>query len=63
MQRIPIIERSNLKETAANHGFEYAPGKGVSGWNERAYYQFSLDQIEGEIEKLGVLVNTVEEEE
>jgi glutathionylspermidine synthase len=50
MQRIPITERPNLKEAAAEHGFEYKDEKGVTGWNENAYYQFSLDQIEGEIE-------------
>ncbi|MBP02646.1 MAG: hypothetical protein CMM25_07540 [Rhodospirillaceae bacterium] len=50
MQRIHISERSNLKESAHEHGFEYIAGKGVPGWNESAYYQFSLDQIEAEIE-------------
>jgi glutathionylspermidine synthase len=50
MQRIPITERLNLKDAAVEHGFEYIPGKGMTGWNENFYYQFSLEQIESEIE-------------
>lgn len=50
MQRIPATERPDLAQAAAEHGFEFQPGEGVTGWDESAYYQFSLRQIEEDIE-------------
>ena len=49
MQRIPVNERSDLARAAAEHGFEYQAGKGVTGWDERAYYHFSGRQIEEDL--------------
>ena len=50
MHRIPIAERPNMIVAAAEHELEYIPGKGISGWDERAYYQFTSRQIEEDIE-------------
>ena len=46
MQRISVTERPNLHEVAVEHELEYAAGKGIKGWDESAYYQFSMAQIE-----------------
>ena len=51
MQRISVTERPNLHEVAVEHELEYAAGKGIKGWDESAYYQFSMAQIENEIVK------------
>ncbi len=50
MQRIPVTERPNLSDIAAMHELEYIVGKGINGWDETAYYQFSMRQIEEDIE-------------
>lgn len=50
MQRIPILERPNLSMIAAEHDIEYIEGKGIAGWDESAYYQLSMRQIEEDIE-------------
>jgi glutathionylspermidine synthase len=50
MRRIPVSERSNLARAAEEHGFEFDPDSGVTGWDESAYYQFSPRQIEEDIE-------------
>ncbi|MDA0239192.1 MAG: glutathionylspermidine synthase family protein [Proteobacteria bacterium] len=50
MKRIPATERPDLAQAAVEHGFEFKPGEGVTGWDESAYYQFSLRQIEEDIE-------------
>ena len=50
MQRIPIAERPNLIGAAVKHELEYIPGKGIVGWDESAYYQFTSRQIEEDIE-------------
>jgi len=49
MQRIPVRERSGLAAAAAEHGFEYSTGDGVTGWDESAYYQFTLRQIDEDL--------------
>lgn len=51
MRRIPVQQRSGLKQTALEHGYEYRDGDGVPYWDETAYYQFTLQQIEEGIEK------------
>lgn len=51
MRRIPVQQRPDLKKTALEHGYDYLEGEGVPFWNETAYYQFSLSQIEEGIEK------------
>jgi glutathionylspermidine synthase len=50
MRRISITERPNLISIADEHDLEYIAGKGVNGWDESFYYQFSLHQIEKDIE-------------
>lgn len=50
MQRIPVIQRPDLAAAAAQHGFEFDSVTGMNGWNETAYYQFTLRQIEDDIE-------------
>jgi glutathionylspermidine synthase len=50
MQRIPVSERSDLARAAEEHGFEFDSAKGVTGWDESAYYQFTPRQIEDDIE-------------
>ena len=52
MQRIPAIQRVNLELAAKEHGLEYTAGHGISGWDESAYYQFTLRQIEEDIESV-----------
>ena len=49
MQRIPVTERPNLADVAAEHELEYNAGQGVTGWDESAYYQFTPQQIEEDI--------------
>ena len=50
MQRIPVTERPNLADAAAEHELEYSDSKGITGWDESAYYQFTPQQIEEDIE-------------
>ena len=50
MQRIPATQRVNLELAAREHGLEYISGEGITGWDESAYYQFTLQQIEEDIE-------------
>ena len=50
MQRIPVTERPNLADAAAKHELEYSDSKGITGWDESAYYQFTPQQIEEDIE-------------
>jgi glutathionylspermidine synthase len=50
MQRIPTTERPDLESAATEHGLEYHAEKGITGWDESAYYQFSAAQIEQELD-------------
>ncbi|MGY9005189.1 MAG: glutathionylspermidine synthase family protein [Alphaproteobacteria bacterium] len=50
MKRISVTERADLERAAAQHGLEFLAGKGITGWDESAYYQFTLRQIEEDIE-------------
>lgn len=50
MQRVPVAERTDWKQTAAEHGFEFHTMDGAVYWDESAYYRFSLKQIEQDIE-------------
>ena len=50
MQRIPIKPRSNLEEAAIKHGFVSDSVTGIPYWDESAYYQFTLRQIEDDLE-------------
>ncbi|MFQ3197046.1 MAG: glutathionylspermidine synthase [Paraglaciecola sp.] len=51
MLRIPIKERSNWQRKAADFGFNFHTMHGQPYWDESAYYQFSLQQIEQDIEQ------------
>ena len=50
MKRIRVAERSNWKKTAELMGFNFHTINGERYWDESSYYQFTLDQIEKDIE-------------
>jgi len=50
MQRHPIAPRPDLATRAREAGFDFATTDGAIYWDERAYYSFSLRQIEDHIE-------------
>ena len=50
MQRIPCPERDDWRVTAEQTGFDFHSIDGERYWDERAYYAFTLDQIERQIE-------------
>ncbi len=50
MFRMPIKERPNWEDRADEFGFMFHSMHGERYWDERAYYQFSLQQIENDIE-------------
>jgi glutathionylspermidine synthase len=50
MQRIICSERDDWRTTADETGFEFHTIDGERYWDERAYYAFTLDEIERQIE-------------
>lgn len=50
MYRIPVLERPDWQKRAQEFGFEFHTMYGEKYWDETAYYQFSLEQIERDIE-------------
>jgi glutathionylspermidine synthase len=50
MQRIVCPERDDWRATAESTGFDFHTIDGERYWDERAYYAFSLGEIEHEIE-------------
>lgn len=50
MFRMPIQERSNWHDLAEEFGFHFHTLYGDRYWDESAYYQFSLQQIEQDLE-------------
>ncbi|MCF2949682.1 glutathionylspermidine synthase family protein [Paraglaciecola aquimarina] len=50
MLRINIKERENWQRKAADFGFKFHTMYGETYWDETAYYQFSLQQIEQDLE-------------
>lgn len=50
MIRMPIKERPDWREKAKDFGFKFHTMYGKAYWDETAYYQFSLEQIEQGIE-------------
>ncbi len=50
MQRHAIQPRQNLDARARETGFEFATIDGTVYWDERAYYAFTLEQIETQLE-------------
>jgi glutathionylspermidine synthase len=51
MQRITCPERSDWRTTAEETGFDFHTIDGERYWDERAYYAFTLDEIERQIEE------------
>jgi glutathionylspermidine synthase len=51
MQRIPCDERPDWKAKAAEAGFTFHTIDGARYWDERAYYAFTLEEIERDIEE------------
>jgi hypothetical protein len=49
MQRIPCPERDDWQATAKAAGFDFHTMDGERYWDERAYYAFTLDEIERRI--------------
>src|SRR6202000_1807808 len=50
MKPISCSERSDWRDTAQACGFEFHSIDGERYWDERAYYAFTLDEIERQIE-------------
>ena len=50
MQRIACFERDDWRTTAEATGFDFHTLDGERYWDERAYYAFTLDEIERQIE-------------
>ncbi|WP_419174270.1 glutathionylspermidine synthase family protein [Desulfosediminicola sp.] len=50
MFRIPIAPRPDWERTAHNLGFKFHTLYGEPYWDETAYYQFTLEQIEKDLE-------------
>jgi glutathionylspermidine synthase len=51
MKRVACAERANWREIAEQSGFDFHTIDDAPYWVESAYYQFSLEQIERDIEK------------
>ncbi|MGL4957562.1 MAG: glutathionylspermidine synthase family protein, partial [Plesiomonas sp.] len=51
MFRIPCKERPHWRQQAAEFGFGFHTMYGEPYWDETAYYQFSLQQIEEDLEQ------------
>ena len=50
MLRIPATERPDLERVAKEHNFEFKANGGIPFWDESIYYQFTLKQIEEDLE-------------
>lgn len=50
MRRRSIMPRENWREIAERHGFYFHHVNGALYWDESAYYEFSLRQIEDDLE-------------
>ncbi|HWU53280.1 MAG TPA: glutathionylspermidine synthase family protein [Tahibacter sp.] len=50
MRRIAIAERPDWRDTATQLGFRFHTIDGEPYWDERAYYAFTLHQIENDLE-------------
>jgi glutathionylspermidine synthase len=62
MQRIPCDERADWRETAEKVGFQFHTIDGERYWDERAYYAFTLKQIEEDLEAATAELNGMCEE-
>lgn len=50
MKKIHCAERPDWQQTAESLGFLFHTIDGEPYWDERAYYQFTLEQIERDLE-------------
>ncbi len=50
MRRVSIAERPHWRRSAEESGFMYHSMDGITYWDERAYYAFTLRQIEDDLE-------------
>ncbi len=50
MKRIKTTERNNWRKSAEEFGFNFHTMYGEAYWDESAYYQFTLEQIENDLE-------------
>ena len=50
MQRLACPERDDWRITAEERGFDFHTIDGERYWDERAYYAFTLEEIERQIE-------------
>jgi glutathionylspermidine synthase len=50
VRRIPISERPGWREAAERDGFSFHHEGGERYWDERAYYSFTLEEVERDIE-------------
>ncbi len=50
MRRVPVAQRPNLTQSADAHGYTVDATGCIPYWNESAYYQFTLRQIEDDLE-------------
>ncbi|WP_041246303.1 glutathionylspermidine synthase family protein [Brumicola nitratireducens] len=50
MLRLPIEARKNWQQMARDYGFHFHTMHGQAYWDETAYYQFNLQQIERDLE-------------
>ena len=50
MQRLGILPRTDWQDTAKRYGFQFHTMDGRTYWDESAYYAFSLEEIERDLE-------------
>lgn len=50
MERVSAAERPGWEDVAREMGFTFHHAEGQRYWDERAYYRFTLDEVEGAIE-------------
>jgi glutathionylspermidine synthase len=51
MERVATAERPNWQEVAREMGFTFHHSEGQRYWDERAYYRFTLEEVERDIEE------------
>ncbi len=59
MQRLACNEREDWQDTAAGYGFDFHTIDGARYWDERAFYAFTLAEIEDTIEGQAGLETTL----
>jgi glutathionylspermidine synthase len=51
MKRVPVAAREDWRQTAEAHGFSFHTLEGDPYWDETAYYAFTLEEIENDLEE------------